>query len=388
MPDPYRRRSLSKWLVPAFALTLATALVPARAALANPPGDNAAGTARAKELFEQGTTLFNVGEFDKAIEAWQAGYKEKPDPGFLYNIGQAYRLKGDSQKAIFFYRGYLRNSPKAVNRADVEAKIAQLQKAVNEGKPGTPTTTPPAPPPAPIASPPPTRPAPVTPPPTVTAPPPPTHRPEPVAPPPMEAPPLAGPPPVVEVTASPPPAPPLAPLRNRPIDFGFALGFDSWTSGIRGKAQPSFALDLAVGYTLGDVYGSSSFRLGARLAATSLKETGNKVDFTSLLAEPSVRIRLIQRRLFLTGALGMGALFISNIKNTSTLLVQPPTGQTLMVNGTQAVFELRPAAGLMFHIVPAMAASVTPALSFSPKKENFYQALGRFELMFGLSFFI
>ena len=74
-------------------------------------------TQRAKELFQQGTTLFNLGEFDKAIDAWQQGYKEKPDPGFLYNIGQAYRLKGDAPKAIFFYRGYLRNSPKAANRA-------------------------------------------------------------------------------------------------------------------------------------------------------------------------------------------------------------------------------------------------------------------------------
>ena len=83
---------------------------------------------RAKELFQEGTRYFDLGHFDKAIDAWQSGYRQKADPVFLYNIAQAYRLAGDANKAIFFYRGYLRNSPKAHNRPEVEVKIQQLQK--------------------------------------------------------------------------------------------------------------------------------------------------------------------------------------------------------------------------------------------------------------------
>ena len=52
-------------------------------------------------------------------------------PGFLYNIAQAYRRRRTPQKAIFFYKGYLRNSPKAHNRAEVEQKIAALQKQID-----------------------------------------------------------------------------------------------------------------------------------------------------------------------------------------------------------------------------------------------------------------
>src|ERR1700690_3520854 len=83
---------------------------------------------QARELFTQGNTFFDLGQFDKAIDAWQKGYQLKNDPGFLYNIAQAYRVTEDTQKAIFFYRRYLSNAPKAHNRAEVEQKIEALQK--------------------------------------------------------------------------------------------------------------------------------------------------------------------------------------------------------------------------------------------------------------------
>jgi hypothetical protein len=382
MPDARYRLSAPSCLV--LLLLVALAPVAARA-------DQS--TDRAKQLFNEGTTLFNVGEFDKAIDAWQQGYKEKPDPGFLYNIGQAYRLKGDNAKAIFFYRGYLRNSPKAANKADVEAKIAQLQKAL-EGKPGA-TPAPGQPPPvapAPVAPAPVTpapTPAPVTPPPPVAAAPAPVG-PAAVAPPPVEAPPLAGgagasAPPVAEFPAA---TPPEAPLHNRPIDLGLALGFDSWTSGVRGNAPARFAFDLAGGYTFGDVYGASSFRLGARLDATSLSEPSGSVKFTSLLLEPGLRVRLMERRLYLSGALGIGALFLSGVKSGSTLLVVPPPNQTFQVPSTVTVLELRPAVGLQLHLTDALVASMTPSIAYSPKKDRFYENMGRFQLLFGLSLLI
>jgi hypothetical protein len=337
-------------------------------------------TQRAKELFTQGTTLFTVGEFDKAIEAWQEGYKAKPDPGFLYNIGQAYRLKGDPAKAIFFYRGYLRNSPKAANRADIEAKIAALQKEMNEPKSASPAPV--APPPAP---------APVTPgaaPPRVVAPPP-APAPAPVAPPPAPTPSLPG------VVAPEPPAPisepplPPAPRENTPWDVGAALGFHKWTSGlnIKGSAPAQFAFDLGGGYTFGgDASGLASFRLGAFFDVTSLGEgsgaTANKISFTSLLAEPSVRIRLADRRVYLTGELGIGLLAVGGLKKTSVVLA-PNVGS---VTGTISTFELRPAVGLQVHLSPGLVAFMSPALSFVPKPKNFFDSLGRFELMFGLAY--
>ena len=86
---------------------------------------------KARDLFTQGNTFFDLGQFDQAIDAWQKGYQLKNDPGFLYNIAQAYRMMGDAQKAIFFYKRYLSNAPKAHNRVEVEQKIEALQKQLS-----------------------------------------------------------------------------------------------------------------------------------------------------------------------------------------------------------------------------------------------------------------
>lgn len=374
-------------LAPAFGLALAP-----RAARAQDAAHAKDDTTRhAKELFEQGTTLFNLGQFDKAIEAWQEGYKAKPDPGFLYNIGQAYRLKGDPAKAIFFYRGYLRTSPKAPNRADVETKIAALQKEVqSETKPvGTPPPV--------VAAPPPASPPPAVPPPVVTVPPP---GPVPVAPPPVSAPPLAG----TTPGAAPAPAPmteePLAPLENRPIDLHAEVGFAKWTSGfkIKNGVPSQLVWSVGGGYTFGDVFGAVSFRVGGLIERTTLDEnlpktsgTGtmsNTLSFTSFLVEPSLRVRLVERRFFVAASLGIGGTSIGGVQ-TSSVVIDPAAammGTIQVKGGNPGAFTLRPALALHLHITPGLVVTATPAFSLSPKPTNFYQALNRFEMLFGLAY--
>jgi tetratricopeptide (TPR) repeat protein len=125
-------------------------------------------TAKARERYDAGKKAYNLGEFEKAIELWKSGYEYKDDPIFLFNIAQAYRQKGDLQRALFFFRAYLREDPRARNRDDVEQRIAELQELAGA------QPTDPAP----------TRPAPAEPPPAVPEPPP------------IAAPPAAEPPPL------------------------------------------------------------------------------------------------------------------------------------------------------------------------------------------------
>src|SRR4051794_26178182 len=115
---------------PTLLLAAALMLAIARVGSAAPP-DLAK---RAKDSFTEGTAYFNLGQWDKAIDSWQRGYQYRQDPIFLYNIGQAYRKSENYERAIFFYKNYLRNSPKAPNREEVEGWIAQLERLAEESR--------------------------------------------------------------------------------------------------------------------------------------------------------------------------------------------------------------------------------------------------------------
>jgi hypothetical protein len=316
--------------------------------------------ATARELFTQGNTFFDLGQFDKAIDAWQRGYQLKNDPGFLYNIGQAYRTMGDPDKAIFFYKRYLANAPKAKNRADVEQKIEALQKQVQERQPAGNG-------PGPATSPPPlVEPAPATASPVVTPPPP-------VTPPPLEATP--------ETTPAPP-----APPRARRFDVGVGLGFDAWTSGLRNHADPSFAFTLQGGYTFGIPEARVRFRLGAIFGYTFLKESSGTDTFVSLLIDPTLVVRLASRWR-LAADLGLGFVSISGMTPTSTLLVEPKDGNKLSVSGSGVSRGVvRVGLGLEYELAPDFSLFFWPAVASSPQTGNFYGALTRVELLFGAAY--
>lgn len=99
--------------------------------------------AESKRLYKEGTKQYNLGEFEEAITAYKSGYDAKPDPVFLYNIAQAYRLWGKPDKAVFFYKSFLRNLPEAPNRPEVERRISEMQaELAKQSKQGAAGSTP------------------------------------------------------------------------------------------------------------------------------------------------------------------------------------------------------------------------------------------------------
>lgn len=102
--------------------------------------------ALARQHFERGSTLYDLGQFHQAAKEYEEAYKNKSDPVLLFNIGQAYRFAGENADALLAYRAYLRRLPDAANRQEVEARIARLQQLVDAQKASAP---PPAPKPAP-----------------------------------------------------------------------------------------------------------------------------------------------------------------------------------------------------------------------------------------------
>jgi len=108
--------------------------------------------AQARELYERGARLYDLRKYGDAIGAYEQAYLLVEDPALLFNIGQAYRLWDRPDEAVQAYKNYLRKRPDARNRAEVERKIAELEKTIEDrhAKPsGQPTPT------APLAEPPP-----------------------------------------------------------------------------------------------------------------------------------------------------------------------------------------------------------------------------------------
>jgi len=81
---------------------------------------------KAKDHYEKGLAAFRMGNFNKALKEYETGYTLTREPGFLFNMGQAYRELGDKKKAAWLYKSYLK-SPKAQDKAGVQALIKELE---------------------------------------------------------------------------------------------------------------------------------------------------------------------------------------------------------------------------------------------------------------------
>jgi len=91
---------------------------------------------QAKVLFEKATRLYDVGKYGEAIDSYEQAYLLIGDAALLFNIGQAYRLWDRPDDAIRAYKNYLRQRPDAVNRADVEKKISDLEQLAEDRRRG------------------------------------------------------------------------------------------------------------------------------------------------------------------------------------------------------------------------------------------------------------
>jgi len=89
-------------------------------------------TDRAKELFDQGSQHYNLGEFAPALESYKRAYRVKPLPAFLFNIAQCHRKLGQHKDAVLMYQSYLTGVPDADNRKVVEGLIAESKAAAAE----------------------------------------------------------------------------------------------------------------------------------------------------------------------------------------------------------------------------------------------------------------
>jgi tetratricopeptide (TPR) repeat protein len=129
-------------------LCLVIALALSASARAQAPSEDH-DLVEARKHAQRGLSHFNLQEYDRAIVEFEEAYRLRPDPSLLYNLAQSHRLAGHDERAIYFYRAFLRSAPNAEIRPEVERRIAEMERA----KPKEPSAAASAPKPTPGAAP-------------------------------------------------------------------------------------------------------------------------------------------------------------------------------------------------------------------------------------------
>lgn len=138
-----------------FSLALVCELAGAGKAQAQPNepqkgAQPAAGTPSGSDLksrYERAVALYNSGQYDKAIDEFQAVYEMRPAPILLFNLAQAHRKAGHREKALDLYERFLRENtapdPKASKpeleqynklKSETDQYIAEIKSSIEADK--------------------------------------------------------------------------------------------------------------------------------------------------------------------------------------------------------------------------------------------------------------
>jgi tetratricopeptide (TPR) repeat protein len=88
--------------------------------------------AKARALADRGRAAHDQGDYAAAIAAFTEAYAIAPAPGLLFNLAQAYRLKGNCESAQLMYRRYLGASPPDDGRALAEGHLAAVDRCMQQ----------------------------------------------------------------------------------------------------------------------------------------------------------------------------------------------------------------------------------------------------------------
>jgi hypothetical protein len=89
-----------------------------------------AGDNDAEQLYLEGQKAYDDKRYDGALVAWLRSYDQSHLPGLLFNIAQAYRLRGlagDCTKASESYQKFIAQDPQSPQRAAAEKFVVELR---------------------------------------------------------------------------------------------------------------------------------------------------------------------------------------------------------------------------------------------------------------------
>ena len=107
-------------------VVIALGLLVAGPALAQKP-PTAQQKKAAKAHFQQGKAFYEAGAWDDAIREYRKAYDLVPLPDLMFNIGQAWRMKGDKPRALDAYQKYLDRLPDGPLADEARNHVASLK---------------------------------------------------------------------------------------------------------------------------------------------------------------------------------------------------------------------------------------------------------------------
>jgi tetratricopeptide (TPR) repeat protein len=89
-----------------------------------------------KARYERAVALYKSGQYEKAIEEFQAVYEMRPAPILLFNLAQAHRKAGHKEKALDLYERFKRENTEGDSKLtkETEQYITELRVAVEMDK--------------------------------------------------------------------------------------------------------------------------------------------------------------------------------------------------------------------------------------------------------------
>ncbi len=89
-------------------------------------------TTRAREQFTQGVSLFQSGDYQRALDAFQEAYRLSPHASVRLNIANCYQQLDRPVEALFHFEHYLSEAdhPTAAQRREIEASIRELRRRI------------------------------------------------------------------------------------------------------------------------------------------------------------------------------------------------------------------------------------------------------------------
>jgi hypothetical protein len=88
-----------------------------------------------KSYVDQGKAAFHAGDYAQSIAVYSMAYAMQDLPRLLFNLAQAYRRMGKSERAFLMYHRFLQSDPQTSLRKETEGYIAELRVLIEAGGP-------------------------------------------------------------------------------------------------------------------------------------------------------------------------------------------------------------------------------------------------------------